>query len=231
MGSRSTEPGHQAEVFRDQDGNLQVPSGAGVYMLNGSSFDLESGSHMRIKSGGSLYSNAVTVFSSNAQVNFDSGVPLTMGAGSTLSLSSGATFRATSGSIVRNETVQIMTTKGTTAVTSFLHGYGVSVIRPDGTGGTYRMKRPVKGVSKTIIIQSTLANKISCTSTHVNFGSTAKPQKFSFTATPSTQAVTKAGGFAISLIGLSSSVWAITGFGAIMGSSLNSGIILVATAT
>jgi hypothetical protein len=220
MGARSTEPGHHYDVFRDQDGNLQVSSGAGIYMHPGSTFEVESGAYFRVKGGGLFYVNGTLAMTSAAAITVGSGVGMTFQAGSTLLVSSGVNFR--------QETVQILTTKGPTTP---LNGYGVSVIRPNGTGGKYRLKRPVKGATKTIVIQSTLANKISTTTTGVNFGDTGLPQKFSFTATPSTQAVTKAGGFAVSLVGLSSSVWSVSGFGAIMGSSLNSGIVLVATAT
>lgn len=207
---------YNAKIYREQGSTKFVcTTGGEIEMRTGSQFDQHDGSSAHFK----------------GDVNFSS-ADVNVLAGTTVTFSSGATLGISSGAFMHCATVQIMTTKGSTAVTSFLHGYGVSILRANGTGGIYRMKRPAaKGVEKTIVIQSTLATKISCTSTAVNFGSTGTPQKFSFTATPSTQAVTKAGGFAINLVGISTSVWCIKGFGAIMGSSLNSGVVLVATAT
>lgn len=225
MATRSTEVGHHSgAIFKDQDGKMQLSTGAAAFALNGSSFDFESGAHLRIKDGASLYVNGT--------LNITSAAPVNIGTGTTMTFSSGAYLTLSSGAAIMSQTVQIMTTKGSTVATSFLHGHGVSVIRPNGTGGTYRLKKPIgKGVMKTIIIQSTLVNKVSCTSTAINFGDTGTPQMFSFTATPSTQVNTKGMGWAISLIGLSSSVWGITGCGSLLGSSLNEGVIALATST
>lgn len=204
---------YNAKVYMEQGATKMVCcTGGEIEMRTGSLLDQQDGSTATFK--------GVVNFSS-ADVN--------MLKGSTVTFSSGANLRLSSGAKFRLETIQVMTTKGSTAVTSFLHNYGISVIRPNGTGGNYILKRPVKGIMKHIIIQSTLVNKIRSTSTAIMFGDTATPQQFVFTVTPSTQVDTKHAGWGIPLVGISSNVWCPLNLP--IGSSLKSGIMAMATAT
>lgn len=157
MGSRSTEPGHQSEVFRDQDGNMQVPSGAGIYLLNGSSFDIESGAHVRLKAGSGTYIHGTVVLSSAGGFNIGSGVLVNFTSGSTMTFSTGAHLL--------DENI-VDRTSGTYAIPA----YGVTVIEATANSTSRVLGVGKQGYRKTILIHSSHAIKIKA-STQAKFGS------------------------------------------------------------
>jgi len=129
----------------------------------------------------------------------------TVTVGGAMSFSSaGGGVIASSGARMRYQTVQVLTTKGPTTP---IKNYGVTVLRPNGTAGVYRLDAPVKGVIKYINIGSSLAIIISSTDKTVSFGTTVAPRSFSIHVTGSSHVGDHGLGF--TLIGASTILWAL----------------------